>query len=399
MRILLVSLLLISCSKSSSSDPAPAAASTSIDTIDITDAKGLFITGADPAGLYLADSTVLKPGTLYKTTSAGVVKEVTYSVGGVIKTDTSAPISVVQPDPRIVLMDFGTSLYIVNKATGKAFEAKGDSYFYSVQDDGKTDETPITMYGMKTGPSAGIVSKIEFSDDITITQLSAEGDNIGESGFLRDSTNAIIYNPDTGFKMRSPEGKFSNLSDLSCVGKSGDGRLLGFIKEKNRLTQVTNAVTGAVVATVPDFATLGFDVQACGNPKARIGNKAINIGAGTGTVLEIFDETAGTFEHIPSPTFFNNGGGIQLQASDKYVYGIAGGKIQRVDITAKTTTPVEIPNLLEVRGFLVAKDDSITVNGTLDDGSSFMGTVSPTGTFTQTSKVGSGAVTIIKPLD
>ncbi len=471
-------LFIVSCGKDSGTT-STVAASSAIELIDIIDAAKLFVTGEDPVGLYLDNSEVLKPKTLYKVDTVGKVKEVGFSDSSGNSVSKGELVNQIEtPNKNVVVLGFADkSQFIVNKQNGKAYSmTNGLSLHKAVSGEADSDLWAIKKSAFTNEAK---LAKAVFADgNLTLQDLSAQSDSV--TAFHKTSGDTFVYKSATGYK-KLVSGVFGNLPDLTCANKTQTGEIFGY-KVGSGSTEISNAITGAVVAdlkgsdivlhyaesadmaitavkiydasatlvwcrelnitdpactNITDTATtaivsqihqsgygtaiydaanrtievnpntgysinisggswnnVGINPAVCGEGVARIGSKIVTKSSSGLEYLEIFDETDQSLRFIAIRFDLTN-----VQASDKYVYGIGNGKLHRIDLDARTVTEVSIPDLLEVKAYTVAKNDSLTVNGSLTDGSSFIGELSSTGDFDVLSKTGTGTVTIINPME
>lgn len=491
------------CSKNNSpgSGSVGSSGTARIGSMSITDAKQLFVTGENTQGLLLAGDASLKPKTLYKITEAGVVQEVTYTdQDGQEVTVAYQPTEISSPDSRMVIFQFPDgSSYLVRRDDGKAYLVSDSSItgisgpVKNIQKDRTGDTSNLYFWGIQ---GQAVVRGYFENGNLVKTVMSASGDSV--VNYATDSKGNMVYSvysyDGSDYKMRSFNGTFSKLTNVSAVWTTAAGNLISagddgktFINRTSGETlkdasSIENQLLGSSQFGVGfDFAKIsnssenfkvciGVDQTWCSqeddyytpagdteaiiaqinaiNSKFQIrsvSDKYLQISGPTNTSWYFQYGTNGVFSSgYPMSMDFNssstiNGetlpflcrsknlifqfiragevmtltneddltmnayeflGNSQVVCLDDYIYAVSEDEsIYRFDVANKIGQKFEIEGVLDISSFSVASTSSISVQGRLTDGSSFFGTVDGEGKLTVISKIATGQISIIAPLN
>ncbi|HEY9662507.1 MAG TPA: hypothetical protein V6C65_28965, partial [Allocoleopsis sp.] len=188
----------------------------------------------------------------------------------------------------------------------------------------------------------------------------------------------------------------ANQSGYFALRYDADG---GFIVSKEKPYMQMMVLSSAGTWTASEQFSL--DIYAEGSIDAgvtlpfvcRIDNLGLQINTTAGVVKIInedtFDIDVYGFKGINNPTCF--GSWLYAVGEDEKIYGF--------NVTTRTSSVIAIKGVLDITNFKVGGSDSIAVEGHLDDGSKFFGTVNTSGDLTVISKLATGNISIIAPLN
>ncbi|RYZ86601.1 MAG: hypothetical protein EOP04_13535 [Proteobacteria bacterium] len=112
--------------------------------------------------------------------------------------------------------------------------------------------------------------------------------------------------------------------------------------------------------------------------------------------LAYYQEENGHFgfqelDYLPGTAFQQNGDFLYIIGKDRALY--------KVNIKTKVSTPLTVTDVFEVTGFQVGSSGTLTIQGSLVDGTSFVGSLDENNILTLISKVGTGQTITVKPLN
>ncbi|RYZ57087.1 MAG: hypothetical protein EOP07_10870 [Proteobacteria bacterium] len=92
--------------------------------------------------------------------------------------------------------------------------------------------------------------------------------------------------------------------------------------------------------------------------------------------------------------------GTAYRQSGDYLYIIGKDRaLYKVNVKTKISTAISVLDVFEVTGFQVGANGSLTIQGSLSDGTSFVGSLDDNNALTIISKVGTGQTIVVTPLD
>jgi hypothetical protein len=108
------------------------------------------------------------------------------------------------------------------------------------------------------------------------------------------------------------------------------------------------------------------------------------------------DEITGHYAKVDASYF----PGTAYQQVGDYVYVIGNDRaLYKIDIGTKIITPITIDEVFELKGFQVGGNGTLTIQGTLSDGSSFIGTWDTQNALNVISRIGADQTIVVTPLE